>query len=602
MAFMFFRTKIIKTTPLIQLVESYRNQEGQPRQRVVVSLGDVDIPKEEQKQIANAVELRLRGQTELFSSDLSESNAKWVSRIVRLAERSKAARPVKDSVILDGVLVDQIETENVVQLGPELVAMKAWEELGLSEVLKESGMTPSAISTAQIMISNRLIEPLSEWALINWSERTALPEMLDIRITRQNKDRLYRTSDQLIKIRKKIERNLSCREQDLFSLNRSIILYDVTNTHFEGLCSQNTKSKHGRNKQKRNDCRQVAVGMAFDEHGFALAHEVFEGNIADTSTLSIMLERLKQDKEPVKPVVILDAGFASASNLELLKELGYSYLINVTRGRRAKYASYFEKETFTPLPGRASDKQVEVKTITDPDDKSQKLVLCRSTQRMLKEKAMISKAEKRFINDANALQLRIEKGRLKSDVIIERKIGALKNKHPRVNRFYQLTHISGSLEIIRNDQKIEDALALCGDYVLKMDQTYDAATLWGLYMSLLKAESGFRILKGTLGLRPNYHQTEERVDGHIFISVLAYHLLSWIRYKLEQAGDQREWRTIRRLLSTHSLVTTRIPLKDGRIISIRKASIPDAEQARVYSMLGINSKRAFKPLKTEVKS
>ena len=73
---------------------------------------------------------------------------------------------------------------------------------------------------------------------------------------------------------------------------------------------------------------------------------------------------------------------------------------------------------------------------------------------------------------------------------------------------------------------------------------------------LLRAEKGFSALKGTLGLRPNFHQLEGRVDGHIFISVLGYHHLCWIGHRLTQSGDMRDWQTIRRLLRTHNLATT----------------------------------------------
>lgn len=103
-----------------------------------------------------------------------------------------------------------------------------------------------------------------------------------------------------------------------------------------------------------------------------------------------------------------------------------------------------------------------------------------------------------------------------------------------------------------------------------------------------------------LGLRPSNHKLEERVDGHIFISILAYHLLNWIRQKLEQAGDHREWNTIRRILRTHCLVSTRLPLEDGRIVTIRKASNPDAEQARIYTALGIDWKTAYTLVRSEV--
>lgn len=598
---MFFRTKTVRGTPVLQLVESYRNPEGLPRQRVLASLGDASVPVEERGAIAKAVEMRLRGEEALFPIGLSREAAEWATRIRKIVERSSAVALPPGTTRLDGVVVDRIRTDHVVGFGPHLVAVKAWEALGLSSILARLGMEPDRIAIAQLMVVNRLIEPLSEWALIDWSHRTALPEMLGVGVTKTSKDRLYRASDDLLEIRRQIEKELRCSEQELFRLRRSIVLYDVTNTHFEGLCQGNPKAKHGKNKQKRNDCRQVAVGMAFDEHGFALAHEVFEGDIADTKTLLAMLDRLDLGEEGLKPVVILDAGFASEANIALLEERGCSYIVNITRGSRTRYAEYFEKETFSPLPGRKAWKHVEVKRIIDPENKDRRLVLCRSAQRREKERAMISKAEERFLAEGDSLRRRIEKGRLKRPDVIERKIGAFMKKHPRVARFYQVEHKDRTLSLTRNDGKLDEALALCGDYVLKTDKTMEAETLWELYMTLLEAEKGFRLLKGTLGLRPNFHQLEKRVDGHIFISVLAYHLLRWIGYRLETSGDLREWRTLRRLLGTHVVATTRLPLADGREVSIRKPSEPDAEQERIYTLLGIDWKRAFPPQKTEMK-
>lgn len=268
---MFFRTKTIRGTSILQLVESYRNPEGLPRQRVLASLGNASLPTAERGAIAKDVELRLRGEQSLFPAKLSQKGAEWALRIVKIAEQSKSV-PLAPSIShLNGVIVEKIRTDHVVGFGPHLVGMKAWEALGLSMILSQLGMAPDRIALAQLMVLNRLIEPLSEWALIDWSHRTALPEMLRVEVTKTTKDRLYKTSDELLKIRREIEKALRCGEQELFNLRRSIVLYDVTNTHFEGLCQGNPKAKHGKNKQKRNDCRQMALGMAFDEHGFALA-------------------------------------------------------------------------------------------------------------------------------------------------------------------------------------------------------------------------------------------------------------------------------------------------------------------------------------------
>jgi transposase len=588
----FFRTKQIKGTPLLQLVEAYRNPEGQPRQRVLASLGNAALPAGDPRHLAKAVEHQINCQDNWLDETISAEAAAWVVHVASLAKRSKGATQSVGGIVIDGVLLDEIQTEQVVELGPQLVAMKAWDALGFTPMLQNLGMNPTAIATAQVMISNRLIEPLSEWALIDWTQRTALPELLDVRLSKTTKDRLYRVSDELLKHRKSIETTLRDKTQDLFSLKRSVILYDVTNTHFEGICAKNPKAKHGKNKQKRNDCRQVAVGMAFDENGFPLAHEVFEGNIGDTKTLRHILARLALPEAGLKPVVILDAGFASAENLTLLRELGYSYLINITRGSRQKYAEEFAASGFEILPDRAANQQVEVRKITDPEDAQSVLVLCRSAQRRHKEVAMISTAEQRFLKDSERLQARVSKGKLKRETLIERAIGALLKKHPKVARFYQLNHEHGVLRVERDDARLEAAVELCGDYVLKTDHRLTGPELWKLYMTLLRAEQGFNALKGALGLRPNFHQLEQRVEGHIFISVLAYHLLCWVGHRLTPSGDVRDWQPLRRLLRTHSLVTTRLPLEDGRVIEIRKPSLPDAEQALVYSRLGIDWKQA----------
>jgi hypothetical protein len=174
---MYFRTKSIKGSQLVQLVHSYRNSDCLPRQRVIAPLGDAKLPEAEKSLIASAVERRIHGEGDFFESSLSPEATAWVDRIVQLAGRSQAAKPVPQATV-DGVILDSIETTDVVELGPELLALKAWEELRFTPILEALGINPSAIATAQLMVSNRLIEPLSEWALIDWSYRTAIPERL----------------------------------------------------------------------------------------------------------------------------------------------------------------------------------------------------------------------------------------------------------------------------------------------------------------------------------------------------------------------------------------------------------------------------------------
>jgi len=139
-------------------------------------------------------------------------------------------------------------------------------------------------------------------------------------------------------------------------------------------------------------------------------------------------------------------------------------------------------------------------------------VLCRRAQRRLKEEAMVSSDDERFLAAASALGKSIEKGVFKRAAIIERKSGALQKRHARNARLYTLKHTAGRLEITRDDEKMKSVLAQYGDPVLKTNKSLGAAQLWELYMPLLKAEAGFGELKGPLGLRPNFHQLENRVS------------------------------------------------------------------------------------------
>jgi hypothetical protein len=257
---------------------------------------------------------------------------------------------------------------------------------------------------------------------------------------------------------------------------------------------------------------------------------------------------------------------------------------------------------FEPVPGREPSAPVEVRSIPDPENPGGVLVLCRSALRREKELAMISKAETRYLADTVALRERIAKDLLKDSAKIQRAIGRLEKKHPRVARFFTLRHEPGELFVTRDEGKFAQAGELCGNYVLRTDKTLGAARTWSLYMTLLQAEEGYACLKGSLGLRPNFHQLEQRVEAHVFISVLAYHLLCWVREKMRDGGDLRDWKTLRRLLSTHCLATTRLPLEDGRVLHIRKATLPDAGQAQVYRKLGIDWKAEYPPQKHFVKS
>jgi transposase len=129
-----------------------------------------------------------------------------------------------------------------------------------------------------------------------------------------------------------------------------------------------------------------------------------------------------------------------------------------------------------------------------------------------------------------------------------------------------------------------------GCYVLRTDRlelSYDQ--IWKIYVMLTRVENAFRSMKSSLGLRPNFHQIEQRADTNLFISVLAYHILHVIEYKLRQAGDNRSWATIRDILSTHQRLTIEYNVKEQNQVKrhhLRVCSNAEPEHKRIYRNMG----------------
>jgi len=664
---MYFRRKKSPSGVVLQLLESYRNAEGKPCNQVVVSLGDAAIPKERWSVISKSVERHLHGYQELIPLEITPDDRKWIDSIVKRVQRegkySPARRPrrakpdKKDSSVnndetIDGVLVNQISHTHTTSLGPSLLGLKVWETLGMADFLSSLGFNKRQCDAAAVTVINRLVDPVTENFLKEkWLPNSAMPDLFGEDILKGTKERFYRVSDKLLVNQVAIERHLRKAQASHFNLTRTLVLYDLTNTHFEGECKSNKKAKHGKNKQKRNDCCQVVVGMVLDEFGFELGHKTFEGNLNDSKSLVEMVELLgdissEDDNLPssMKPLIIVDAGVATRENLKRLHAEGYNYLVNDSRRKRSAYRDAFnDNNGFTKIPGRfkngrekppvkvkiieetvtekkaVEEQNVDGSTTIHKHDviRKEHLVLCKSDARRNKELAIVSNTEKRFLQQLEELSERIDKGRLKDTVKIERAIGRIRAKHTRASCFYQVTlvrqhpsdqsptsvqkksknkrnilasaTVKPTLKWQRDDQRYSDSYDLLGCYVLRTDRLdLTAEQYWQLYIGLTYAEDGFRELKTNLGLRPNHHRTEWRVDGHIFISILAYHLLRHILHTLRLIGDNRSWTTIRQVLETHCYTTIMIPTVSGQLYRLRKPGKPEECQQHIYDQFGLS--------------
>jgi len=496
-----------------------------------------------------------------------------------------AAAPTERFQDVDMSTLDLVRPRRV---GVEHAALAALRQLGFEAKLAELGFNKPQIAAALGNVVGRMAAPASELATYDWLQhRTALGELIGYDYEGMDLQQLYRSADNLLKHRAALETHLFGSAQSLFGFTETITLYDLTNTYFEGEAAGIEKAKRGRSKEKRSDCPLVTLGLVLDVSGFPKRSRIFAGNVGEAGTLEAMLEQLGAG---AGTIVVMDAGIATEANLAWLTGHGHRYVV-VSR----KKARMFDPDQATEVM-TAGQVPIQVSRVQAPGS-HEALLYCYSPARAEKDQAIDTKKAHTFEAALQSLALGLAKPRSTKDPAkIHERIGRAKEKYPRAAQHY-------TVELTLDDTgkavtaitwakapKPNSALANPGVYCLRTTLTEpDDATLWRIYSMLTNLEAVFRSLKTDLGLRPVYHQIQRRVEGHLFISVLAYYAVHTLRLQLKAKGINDAWQTIRNTLSTQVRITTTLQRRDGRAVHLRKASRPEPRQQKIYEALNLGA-------------
>ena len=213
------------------------------------------------------------------------------------------------------------------EIGSEWICHQTLQELGIDQVLGEAGFTEEQIKFAATQIVSRAIYPASELKTTSWiKENSAICELTGYDQSKITKDKLYESALQLYSIKEQLEQHLSHKTNELFDISDKIVLYDLTNTYFEGQYSGSKLAKYGRSKEKRNDAKLVVLALVVNIYGFIKYSAIHQGNMADCKNLSLMIDKLSRCTNAQNPVVVMDAGIATEENLEMIRAKGYHYL------------------------------------------------------------------------------------------------------------------------------------------------------------------------------------------------------------------------------------------------------------------------------------
>ncbi len=506
------------------------------------------------------------------------------------------------------VHIDQVRTEESREAGPVHVGYQFWLRLGVDAILGKAGLSERTRQLTCAMALNRLIHPGSELAMPDWIRSTALPDILEVDFQDLAEDALYRNLDKLHPQRVAIEAALAERERNLFNLDQTVFLYDVTSTFFEGRAMANPKAKRGYSRDHRPDCKQVLIGLVVNRDGFPLAHEVFAGNCHDSTTLEQMLTALDK-RVGLQPgqTVVVDRGMSGEENLKKIVARKLHYLVAEPYGARNDWVQEFEDDKdfrevkWDPSPTNPfqhkSTIQVKMRQVG-----GEMHVLCLSSERKGKDRAIREAHEKKLLVDLEKLQKRVAKGKGRGTKPAEvlQSMGRLKERYSRVARYYRMEYDAEAkaFRYSLDEDKRTRAEKLDGSYLLKTDRgDLSAEEAWRVYVLLTRAEAAFRTLKSPLGERPIFHHKEGRVEAHIFLCVLAYHLLISIEKTFLDQGVHTSWATVRQTLKTHQINTIVLPTDSGLVLRIRKDSTPETAHREIYEKLGLGSE-IIRPRKT----
>lgn len=572
-----------------QLVESYRTENG-PRQRVLLDMDRLNIPKTQWKILANRIEEILIGQKTIMQVEAEiQSLAEHYSSLL-INKRIDAQEEIeKQDQEFDEIDINSLKTSNLRTIGGEHISYEMLCKLQFDTILNALGFNDKQRKIALLLIIGRMLYPASELATYNWAKNiSAIAELLNLNIKQISHNFLYRVSDKLIEHQDEIEKHLSERERVLFDLNENIILYDLTNTYFESSKTSDFK-KYGRSKEKRYDQPLVTLGLVVDEDGFPKHSHLFEGNVSEAGTFEKIVKKFSTHGNfSNTKTFIMDAGISTEDNLKLIKSEGHEYIV-VARNKP------LPKEPTEGLITIRHSQQgtVEAKMIKQDGET---ILFCKSSLKSRKEESMRTRFSERFEKDLQFAKdgLQKKRGTKKYDKVLER-IGRLKQKHSSIAYLYEINvkHHKGIVNDItwniKDIKKVDERFS--GGYYLRSSRTdLSEKEIWNLYISLTDVEDSFRSMKSYLGLRPNFHQKDERIKGHMFITVLAHHAVNSIQTLLHKKNVYMQWNTIRELLGVQQRVTTEMKNREGKKRWLRHTSEPESFHLLMANALSVKSK------------
>lgn len=576
-----------------RLVESYRNEYDRICHRTLLNIGFTHLTPDQLNAIKDLLNDRLNQQESLFEEHdaevLSFANQFWDQLVAKGKVDASEQAFEKKRRMVD---LDAIKHKNAREIGAEWMCFQALEQLKVAEILKGLDWDESKIQLALTQIASRSVFPYSEFRTSRWiKENSAICEITGYPEEHITKDKLYKSALDLFKVKDVLEQHLSQRTNELFDLQDRIILYDLTNTYFEGTKRNSKLAQFAKkkSKEKRDDAKIIVLALVVNIEGFIKFSSVFEGKKSDSSSLPDIVDKIRlYSSNSKRAIVVLDAGVATEQNLLLLRNKGYDYVCV----SRTKIKDYKPALNTSPIKifNKAKEEILLERIVSSQT--SDNILKVQSKGKFKKERSMKNQFEDRFMQEiAKAKQALSVKGGTKRTENVERRIGRVIEKYPSMAKHFDIKVVSeGKIAtdiILNRKQSYDHDENHLGTYFIRtsLDVTNEKV-LWDIYNTIREVESSFRCLKSDLDLRPIYHKNDEATLAHLHLGILAYWLVNTIRHQLKAKGISYNWQEIVRITNTQKVVTTYGQNTFDEMIYVRRCTEPRAKVKEIYQALG----------------
>jgi hypothetical protein len=544
---MFFRTKKSGPRSYLQLVENHW-RDGQPRQRVLATLGRLD-------------ELQQRGTVEA----LLTSGGRFADKLLVLSAHQDGRLPVVRTL----------------RLGAVLVFERLWRETGcqavLQQLLAERRFEFAVERAVFLSVLHRLLQPGSDRAAEKWKQDYLVDgvDALDLH-------HLYRAmawlgeelpadqqqgSTQLVPRCTKdvIEEQVFARRRDLFT-DLEVVFFDTTSLYFEGEGGE-TLGEYGHSKDHRPDEHQLVVGAVLDGEGRPICCELWPGNTTDVTTLIPVVDRLWRRFRIRQVCIVADRGMISQDTIHDLEQQGWPYIL----GARMRRSNEVREQVLADR-GRFRVVHGPRQKATDPAPLKVKDVWVEG---------------RRYVVCVNAEEVANDRATREAIVASLREQLRRGDKSLVGNKGYRrYLKVEGAGHFAIDEAKLAEEARYDGTWVLRTNTNLSAAAVAVQFKRLWQVEQWFRSCKSLLETRPIYHQRDETIRGHVFCSFLALLLRHELQARLAAKRQRCEWAAVVQDLERLQVVDVE---QDGNRFRLRTEA--QGTCGRVFQAVGV----AFPP-------